>query len=57
MFHGTTIDELIATVEQAEQHEQFPVMAKPPVKVTRYEAKHGFIYAMQFGDAAFAGVA
>jgi len=57
MYTGLVIEELIATVERAER-EVRTAPVKLPVKVTRYEVKPGFVYAMQFVEqAAFVGVA
>jgi hypothetical protein len=58
MFRGKTIEELIKAVEKAERESRAVTPASVPVRVTRYEANPGFVYAMQFTETAMAmGVA
>ena len=58
MFYGTTIEELIRAVERVERESRVQAQAKVPVRVTRYQADPGFVYAMQFTESVAAmGVA
>lgn len=52
MFTGTTIDELIEAVQKAERQARPVTACDMPVKVSRYEVKQGFVYAMQFAETA-----
>jgi hypothetical protein len=49
MFCGTTIEELMRAVEKVES-ESRAVTPAVPVRVTRYDANPGFVYAMQFTE-------
>jgi hypothetical protein len=49
MFCGTTIEELMRAVEKIES-ESRAVTSAVPVRVTRYDANPGFVYAMQFTE-------
>lgn len=50
MFNGKTIEELMRAVEKVERDSRANSPADVPVRVTRYEANPGFVYAMQFTE-------